>query len=142
MPSLNGEPELLYSALYEDFDGVTNATLQYYLGGDSLWTINDTNARNINLTPECAVAFERWVEQNDIEYNLPYGLQLSVEESQHLGDIFADLSTWVEENWSAYIMGQRDMSEFDSFVETCYDLGAQECIDIYQAALDRYNGVG
>ncbi len=137
---VDGEPQLSYSAIFEDFDGSNNATLQWYLGGDSLWTINNTNLRNINLTEECEVAYSRWAEQNDIEYNLPYGLQLSVEESQEVNNILGDLATYVEECWPAFIMGQKSMDQFDDFVDTCYSLGAQKCIDLYQAALDRYNG--
>jgi putative aldouronate transport system substrate-binding protein len=138
----NGEPQLKYSAIYEDFEGVTNATLQYYLGGDSLWTINNSNIRNIDLPEEQVVAYERWVYQNDIEYNMPYGVTLTTDESIKFGQIFSDLSTYVEEFWPAAIMGQKSLDDasWNDFISTLNSLGAQDCVDMWQDALDRYNG--
>lgn len=139
----NGEPVLSYDAIFAnaEFDNNTNVTYAYYLGNNDLWTINDAKPRNISYNDVQLDAINCWLDQNDIAYNMPYGVTLSTEETSRFAALFGDISTYVEEFWPAAIMGARDISEFDDFVQKLYDMGAQECVDIYQAALDRYNGV-
>ena len=41
---------------------------------------------------------------------------------------------------AAFLTGQIDIdTEWDTFIKTLYDMGLQDVIDVYQAALDRYN---
>ena len=41
---------------------------------------------------------------------------------------------------AAFITGQKDIeAEWDTYLKTLDDMGLQEVIDVYQAALDRYN---
>ena len=37
-----------------------------------------------------------------------------------------------------FATGEEDMSQYESFVSTLYDMGMQEAIDLKQAAYDRY----
>ena len=63
---------------------------------------------------------------------------LTAEESSAYSATASDILTYASENISGFIMGARPMSEWDSFVQTCYDMGIQDLIDLKQAAYDRY----
>lgn len=54
--------------------------------------------------------------------------------SQHIGDI----ATYAYENMVKFIMGDRPMSEYQSFVDQLYSMGLQDMIDLKQAAYNRY----
>ena len=68
-----------------------------------------------------------------------YGLSLTAEESEAYSSPYNDIKTYVEENVPLFIRGDRSLDEWDDFVATLYQFGLQDCIDIYQAAFDRYN---
>ena len=41
---------------------------------------------------------------------------------------------------AAVLTGEKDVdAEWDTFIKNLYDMGLQDVIDVYQAALDRYN---
>ena len=44
----------------------------------------------------------------------------------------------ISENIVRFIDGTRPMSEWDQFVAQLEDMGLEDCCEIYQAALDRY----
>lgn len=54
--------------------------------------------------------------------------------SQHIGDI----ATFAYENMVKFIIGDRPMDEYQSFVDELYSMGLQDLIDLKQAAYDRY----
>ena len=37
-----------------------------------------------------------------------------------------------------YIIGDAPISELDSFINTCKEMGLEDCLNIKQASLDRY----
>jgi len=49
-----------------------------------------------------------------------------------------DVNTHILEQTAAFIMGHRNIAEFDSFVSELESMGIREAEDIHQAALDRY----
>jgi len=60
------------------------------------------------------------------------------EEAEELAVIENALKTYVEEELTKFIIGIRDMNEYDSFVETLKTMNVQRAIEIKQAAYDRY----
>ncbi len=60
------------------------------------------------------------------------------EESEELAIISESLNAYVQEECTKFIMGLRDISEFDKFVEQCVQYGANDAIAIKQAGYDRY----
>lgn len=137
----NGESVLIKDNLFGDvFDGNTIATYTWYLGADNTWGLNDPSPRSISYSEAELSCIDRWLSQNDTAYKMPSGVNLSSEESAAFGNIWGDLSTYLEECMPAFIMGQKSFDEYDEFVEMLKTLGAEECIAVYQAALDRYNG--
>lgn len=67
-------------------------------------------------------------------------LQLTQEEQDIYNDVWTDIDTKVTEMNAAFITGQADIeAEWDNYVKSLYNMGLQDIIDVYQAALDRYN---
>lgn len=65
---------------------------------------------------------------------------LNVEESETLGSKYNDIKTYISEYTLRAATGAEDIdATWDSFVANVEAMGIQDCIDIYQAALDRYN---
>lgn len=74
----------------------------------------------------------------DCTYNYPSYASMTTEESGEYSSIESDLSTYAESTVLEFIVGTRDIdAEFDSYVETLYDMGLQDLIDLKQAAYDR-----
>lgn len=67
-------------------------------------------------------------------------LILTEEERDIYSDAWIDIDTYVTEMNAAWITGQKDIeTEWDNYIDKLYDMGLQDVIDVYQAALDRYN---
>lgn len=60
------------------------------------------------------------------------------EEAEELAGIEVATKTYVEEELTKFIMGLRDLSEYDSFVETLKTMNIERAIELKQIAYDRY----
>ena len=83
-----------------------------------------------------AKAQEVWRENtsNEMRY---YGT-LSMDESEQYSTLASDLATKAAETISKFITGDKAMSEWDSFIEELKGMGIETCIELKQAAYDRY----
>lgn len=70
---------------------------------------------------------------------LPPCMTMTDEESQEYASLYTNVQTLVQENTVAFILGKTSMDEYDSFVEQLHTFGMDRCIELKQAALDRYN---
>ena len=67
-------------------------------------------------------------------------LILTQDEKDIYNDSWTDITTKVTEMNAAFITGQADIeTEWDNYIKTLNAMGLQDVIDVYQAALDRYN---
>jgi putative aldouronate transport system substrate-binding protein len=80
-------------------------------------------------------AREVW-ELDGTALNLP-PVTLTSDEGSEYNNIYADLSTFVQEMTVGYIMGTNDFT-YESFVDQIEGMNIQRCIEIQQAAVDRY----
>ena len=81
-----------------------------------------------------------WETNADADYQLPEGVSMTVDEQEEYNGIYGDIRTLVDENLAKFAVGDRPMSEWDSFVQQIHDLGIDRCIEIEQQAVDRvYN---
>lgn len=79
----------------------------------------------------------RW--NPSLSVSMPSGLSLTVEESEAVSSRLSDIQTLIEEYTGRIIMGEQDLdSTWDQFVADMQQMNIQECIDVYQAAYDRY----
>jgi len=67
-------------------------------------------------------------------------LTLTQDEQDIYNDCWTDIDKKVTEMNAAFITGQADIEkDWDAYIASLNDMGLQDVIDIYQAALDRYN---
>lgn len=65
---------------------------------------------------------------------------LESEESAEYNAALSEVSTYAAAQIAKFITGDEDLeSGWDAYVETCNTLGAQTMIDVYTAAVERYN---
>ena len=67
------------------------------------------------------------------------GLSLTSDEAAAYSAGFSDIRTHVQQNILAFITGTRSIDEYDTFVEVLESMNVDECTQILQDALDRYN---
>lgn len=63
---------------------------------------------------------------------------MTADETTDFNTIWSDIATVVTEATVKFITGDRSLDEFDAFTAELEQMGIQECIDIKQAAYDRY----
>lgn len=83
-------------------------------------------------------AIDVWQSNNDYAWVLP-SVTLTVDEGNMKNDIYPDISVLVEEKTVRYIMGTESMDTYDAFISQIEKMGIQEILNIYDAALARYN---
>ena len=81
-------------------------------------------------------AQEIW--RSNTSNEMRYFGSLSIDESEVYNSMAGDLSTMAAENISKFVCGDRPLSEWDSFIEDLKSMNIEECIEIKQAAYDRY----
>ena len=86
--------------------------------------------------PEQRTAVALW-EQQDTDGRIP-AVTFTTSEAAVNATKGSELTAYVDENTLKFITGQLPMEKYDEFQEMIYKLGVQEMLDIYQAALDRY----
>lgn len=90
--------------------------------------------------PQIAMdAVEIWGEGKDGEYELPERMSMTSEESAQFNGYYSDMETMVAEAIPKFINGDKPLEELDSFAEDLLAMGAESCIALKQAALERFN---
>ena len=84
------------------------------------------------------------VKENLVPYAVPVlrpeSLPLTDDEHDIYTDAWTDINKYVMEFQGAVLTGEKDVeAEWDTFLQNLNDMGLQDVIEVYQAALDRYN---
>ena len=87
------------------------------------------------------------VKENLVPYAVevlrPESLPLTDDEHDIYTDAWTDINKYVMEFQAAVLTGEKDAdAEWDTFITNLNDMGLQDVLDVYQAALDRYNDRG
>lgn len=83
-------------------------------------------------------ALKTWNTGVDNAWGMPLTLALTQEESNDFTKSFTEITTYVNEMTTKFIVGTESMDHYDTFLETLKNMGIQKLIDIQQAAMDRY----
>lgn len=83
-------------------------------------------------------ALTEWSKSTGSESKIPT-VSFTSEESGRLAEITTNISTYAQEMMYKYITGSESLDNYESFKEQLKDFGVEEAIEIYQAAVDRYN---
>ncbi len=120
----NEDPELAYG----------NVT-RLYLLDEVLPTVYDQTRELAAYSEAEQDAIALWTDTKDAVYTLP-DFTLSTEDSEEFSSILVDVETYASECIVKFIIGDMNLAQWDSFVETLKDMGIERCIEIYQDALD------
>ena len=81
---------------------------------------------------------DEWTKGDGL-YNLPSNLTFTAEEGTRKANIMSDLQVFVAENQIKLVTGVKPISELDAFIDQIKEMGIYEVIEMYEAALERYN---
>lgn len=82
---------------------------------------------------------EIWMTNKDDEWSIPDAVALTTEESEEYNAIASDILTYISTRFLQFVTGAASIEdEYDAFVDELYSMGIEDCISIYQDALDRY----
>lgn len=82
-----------------------------------------------------ATCYDVWLSNMTSEYICTY--TLTEEESTQYNHLASDVITAISENMTKFMIGDRDIQEWDSFLETLDSMGLEEMRTIIQGACDR-----
>jgi putative aldouronate transport system substrate-binding protein len=92
--------------------------------------------KNIYSATRRATWIVNWMN-GDFVNNLPE-LTFSTEVAARRAELYTPIETYVLEQATAFVLGQRSLDEFDAYVETVKGMGLQTIIDDIQNTLDAY----
>lgn len=81
-------------------------------------------------------AYNTWNKDSN-DYLLPQ-ITRTAEEGEEYSALYGDIKTYATETIPQFITGAKPLSEFDAFIAQIKSMNIDRCIEINQAALDRY----
>lgn len=128
---VEGKP--VYTDWWIENSGVDGMAYKYNTANITMIHLQDSQ-----ITTADTVDNTVWIDTDEYKHKLPL-ITPTPEESMKLQNILTDLKAYVEEKMYKFIMGVEPMDKYDEFVNTLKQLRAEEAVEIYQAALERYN---
>ena len=134
----NGNPQ--YTDLIVKNENGLSATWLAAVYMDEYSYVEKYTKFDTQMTQQQLEAREIWSDHVESLYDLPKALTLTAEESELFSKNMADIASYTSESILKMLTGEMDIDQdYDTFVDTIYSMGLQDCIDCYQAALTRYN---
>lgn len=148
--------------------GVQGETWDYDENGEIVWTdlvLNNPNGLSIdwvlilytiNQLAECGMEDTNrkfhypdglqcielskvWYDfEHDDAYDLPLGFKLSDEETNETNAYASDISTYVAENYLAFMDGSKPLTEWDAYISGLMSIGLEPVLDVYQTAYNNF----
>ena len=119
-------------------EGMTATLAQFRYMLQNTVCLTDVSAKEQGLTQQQLEAADIWMTNKDNSWGLPSTLTMTTDESDEYNSMAGDITTYGQENFLKYITGDALISDLDSFIQTCKDMGIEKCLEIRQASLDRY----
>ncbi len=91
-----------------------------------------------NATPIKQAGYKTWETYEPVNA-IPYRITQTTEEGTEFSSLYTDIETYVQECNVKFIMGQMSLDDYDSYRDTLKNMGIERCIELKQAAVDRYN---
>lgn len=140
--SPDGQHRLFTGALYEDkvYNENAGSAVMFYTGYMAWTSVSDPySGMYYSETTKGIEAIETYHVDNDSDYYLNEELvSFTTEESEIVNGKLADMSTYIAENLVKFLIGEKDMDQWDSFIADLDQLGLEEVVAVYQTAYDRY----
>ena len=78
-------------------------------------------------------------DKDKFDLMLPSCMTMTDEENSEYVALYTDIETLTHENTVKFITGEQSLYDYDAFVEQLHTYNIDRCIELKQAALDRYN---
>lgn len=101
-------------------------------------TLSKKSVDFLSLNDEQIAAIEVWDSSIDGAYLMP-DVSLTPEESAEYASIMSDINTYASTTVDQMVIGEASLADWDAFTDTLRGMKIERCLEIYQAALDRYN---
>ena len=134
----NGNPHFT-DFITNNPDGMTQSTARDIYTSPTGGFLDD-NRRYTSLFGDAEYeAMDLWNEGMDDAYDLSTFMTMTTQESSEYNGLAGDMTTLVSTELAKFITGEKNTdSDLDAFVQTLKDMGIERCIEIEQAAYDRY----
>ena len=119
-------------------DGLSQREAQSMYSLSQFPTLSQKSVDFLSLTEEQIAAIEVWDSSIDGAYLMPE-VSLTPEESTEYASIMSDINTYASTIVDQMVIGEFSLEDWDTFTETLQGMNIDRCVEIYQAALDRYN---
>ncbi len=140
---VDGEIQLTDYVLNNE-DGMSAGTvlMGYGLTPDKIPSYYDWT-RELGYVPEKDLkAYDIWGAEDHLDdWCMPSGVTLTNEESVERASMYTDIQTFYQEASCQFITGVLDISsdeDWEYYISTIEGMGLDRCVEITQAALDRY----
>ncbi len=111
-----------------------DARVKYGVGTYGLYQVIDQDAFESTYTPENIAASIEVGKHMEKKSNPNKWLALDEDAEKRASDIFEDLWTYCDEEISKFLLGQKPMSEWDTFVAGLDDMQVDELLQIWDEA--------
>ena len=109
----------------------------YGVGTYGLYQRMDTAANEAIYTDEQVAACHELLNYLEPRSNPASWVPLEEEEEKRIQNLKAEITAYMEESVSKFLLGQRPMSEWDDFQKGLEQMGVDELLEIYSAAYAR-----
>lgn len=135
----NGEP-VYTDVIYNNPDGFIFQLARIMYCAASVPTFGDPRIIRDNVYSDNVIACtEVWESAyGSSESNISDAVTMTTEESDTFYGKYTDIGTYAQTELLRFVVGENSMDEWDTFVDTCKSMGIDDCVEIYQAAYDRY----
>ena len=135
----NGEP-VYTDVIYNNPDGFIFQLARIMYCAASVPTFGDPRIIRDNVYSDNVIACtEVWESAyGSSESNISDAVTMTTEESDEFYGKYTDIGTYAQTELLRFVVGDNSMDQWDTFVETCKSMGIDDCVEIYQAAYDRY----
>lgn len=135
----NGEP-VYTDVIYNNPDGFIFQLARIMYCAASVPTFGDPRIIRDNVYSDDVIACtEVWESAyGSSESNISDAVTMTTEESDEFYGKYTDIGTYAQTELLRFVVGDNSMDQWDTFVDTCKSMGIDDCVEIYQAAYDRY----
>ena len=92
----------------------------------------------LKSSEEANEAVLAWIENTDAAKHFLPGVELTEDENLAITDKFVAIQTYLNEMTQKFLLGTESLDKIDDFYAQLEKMGAKECLEVYQAAYDRY----
>ena len=136
-PGADGTPELTELVIHNEWDVPASKAISAFSMTTNLTGYCQQKRLSMFFVDYQLETIDNWMSNADSEYLIP-SLNMDEEHNQVFSQYLSDIETYAMECVSQFIIGDMDMSQWDSFVATLRDMHMDECISIYQEAYDKW----